>query len=261
MANKFNIKNFFIGFKIPFEGMRFIKANPALKKFCIWPIIISIFVLILLFIGLSIIFGSIVEYFAGLVPNEWWWKILAITLIISGVVLSFFIAMFLFSTIMEIIIAPFAEHLSEKTEDIISKTRELKGVKKRGFSKQLANDISSIFKRLLFILLINLKNLLWNLIPVAGPFIYYIISIRDNLTLLGMEFFDLPMAKRMDTMSQKWAFVKMNRSLFMGAGVMNAVMLLLPILKVILMPFSYIGATLSVIPIWDSCYQHKDLTK
>ena len=245
------VSSFAEGFKAPFMGIKFVKKNPELKKYCIMPVILNTIIFILLLIGLVILVSNLLGSISNFYPDRWWWKILLFLAFIIGFAICFFIVIFLFTIILEIVIAPFAEILSEKTEKILFNSEEIPGIKNRPFFKQLYMDISSIFKKLFFMLIINIKHLLWNLIPVAGPVLYYIFSIRDNLAFLGMEFFDPSIVKRMDTFKEKWGFVKNHRSLFIGAGTIQTIMILIPILKVLLTPFGVIGATITFVKIYQ----------
>ncbi len=198
---------------------------------------------------------------AGMIPNlypdKWWWQILLVLAFIIGISLCFFVILFLFTIILEIVTIPFEEIVSGKTERILFDSAELPGTIKRPFLKQVYFDITMVLKKLFFVLFTNLKNLLWNLIPVAGPVLYIIFNTRDNLTFLGMEFFEPSVDRRVNYFKEKREFARKHRILIMGAGTIQLIMLIIPVLKVLFTPFGVIGAT----KVFVDMYKQGNLTQ
>lgn len=247
-----NIKGFIQGYNSPSLGLKFIKQQPQLLKYCIIPIMINILVSLLIFMGLSLLVNKGVKTLSHSLPQAWWWTILIIIAFIIGISLSFFIVIFLFTTLLEIVNAPFLDYLSERVEKILFKNDQLPGRIQYPFFKLLYLEITGIFKKIFFLILINLKNLLWNLVPVIGPVLYLIFSYRDNLTLLGIEFFNPSLSLRMKPFKQRWQFAKKYRSVFIGAGTVHMLMILFPILKILIHPFAIVGGTITFVEIYKN---------
>jgi len=245
------LNSFASGLKVPFSGVTFIKEHPELLKYCIIPVIINFIITVLLVVGAVYLSSSLSDLIPDIYPDKWWWKGLMILVFIVSLGLCFFIIISLFSIILEILTIPFADYLSERVERILFHTRELPGIIRRSFLKQVLFSLSLAFKKLLLMLFNNLKYFLWNLVPVAGSILFFVFSTKNQLQVLGMEFFEPSLERRITRFSQRKEFIKNNRLLIYGAGTIQLIMLMIPVLKIIFNPFGTVGATILYVRLYQ----------
>ena len=226
--------------------------HPKLRVFVLFPLLINI----LIFAGAFwFLFSSITDwidsYIAGLPDFLSWLSYLFWPILIVSILFAF---SFLFSTVANLIAAPFNGLLAEKTEYLLTNS-QISG----GNFSDLIKDLPRIFKRELQKLAYFIPRMLFCgilfFIPVVGqtvaPFIWFVFAGW----MMAIQYADFPFDNhKISFKSMKNALAKrLGKNLTFG--MLISFFTTLPIVNFIIMPVAVCGAT----AFWVDIYKEEML--
>ena len=218
------------------RGFKIIR-KPEIRAYVVLPILINS----LLFGGLIwfgyALFSPLVEWMISFVPEfldflRWiiWFFITILTAVI---------VFFTFTTVANVIAAPFNALMSEKIEAQLT-GREFES--RSSFIELAVSSIRSQLGKLLYILLWSIALLIFSLIPLlnfAAPVMWVIFGSW----LLSLEYLDYPMGNHELNFSQQKQVLGQRKGLALGFGGATMALTSIPLLNFIVMPVAVAGAT------------------
>ena len=241
------IRQFISGFFYPFRGLKMVFTHLRLMKYALAPILINIIIFMTLLFAAKHYW---MQFISRLEPNDapiymmilmWIAYYLAMVL---GFVLFCLICFLLFTTIGNVIAAPFLDMLSECTECVywqqeIETPFSLK-LLFRDLGVLLLEESRKLLTWLLFMLAIS--PLL--LIPILGYIMFLILSTVFSVYFLGLAFVDFSLARRRHGLAKKKAFAWRVKYTLLGLGTAISIRLLNTLIAFLCLPISTVGATL-----------------
>ncbi|MDY0779788.1 EI24 domain-containing protein [Tenacibaculum sp. IB213877] len=237
------IKNILKGIQAYTNSFSLISKLKLWKYFAI-PILISVLVAIVIVIIAFTLSDNIGHYIASIWKWDWGKETFeVISTFLSGLIIVA-IGLILYKHIVMALSAPFMSPVSEKIENHLrGKTHQHRNT---SFSEQLIRgiriNIRNLFKELLFTILI----LLLSFIPVIG--------ILSSVLLLLVQAYYAGFGNMDYTLERHYKykesieFVRKNRGLAIGNGIVFILMLLIPVIGVILvLPLSVTAASTQTI--------------
>jgi CysZ protein len=241
MKKTFDLAKLRIGFSSYFRGYGFLFQNPKLLKYSIIPGILNCF----MFIGLIIlIYYNASLLVRNIMPdgNQWYMILLKIVIVIITIVVFYNVLIMLYNIISTIICGPFNSILCQKVYQTET-GRELP-LSPNKMLAQLMIDIEFEIKYLFYSLFKSLVLLLYLLIPVVGPFFYFIHSHIHTATILGWDHLGRPLGIMGHDFKQQKEYVYTHRSSCTGLGLAIFLLTFVPVVNLFLMPGSVSGGTL-----------------
>lgn len=237
------IQNILKGIQAYFGAFKLI-SKLKLWKYFIVPIIISLFTAILVGFIVYVFSDNIGHY----VANFWRWDFgkktfELISTFVSGLLIVV-LALVLYKHIVMALSAPFMSPVSEKIEDYLR--GEDHKHRTTTFQEQLIRGIRINLRNLIRELLLTLPILLLGLIPVLG-FVSTILLFIMQAYYAGFGNMDYTL-ERHYKYKESINFVKKNKGLAIGNGIVFMLFLLIPVIGVILvLPLSVTAATTQTI--------------
>ena len=240
------IQNFLTGFVYPFKGLKFLLKNPTLYKYILIHTLITIVVFASV-IGLGVYIG--IEYGVPWIESLQLWDNIIWT--ISEYILL--VILFVFITVLSIVIAVLfssafstitCDKLSSKTEEILTgKTGDVQLSFKENLIKTIKEIILSIIRSILLLFKMILL-LIINFIPILGSILYIVIAFVFSAKDITVEYLDYPLDRRNIKDENKKLLYKNNKGYYYGFGTAILLITLIPVLNLILISISTVGATL-----------------
>ena len=234
--------SFFDGILSVFRALKLIKNTPRIYKFMAAPIIINIIVF-----AIAIYVGShyFTKYIDRILPDgSTWIAILFYVIIVLFIIAVAAIIYFTFTAIAHLVAAPFNDLLSEEIE------KKLTGKKvdeKFSFSKILEDvgrTMKNEIKKFLLFGFFQVIILVFNLIPVIGQFIYAALSILITAYVLGYGYFAIPCDRQRIPLLDQFAYIRKNKMLFLGFGLISSFLIIIPILNLFFLPVCVVAGTI-----------------
>ncbi len=238
------MNDFIKGFSCAFSGFSWI-LRPKIRRFVYIPLAINVVLFVLAISLLAQFAESWVGSWIGQ-KADWWgifqWAYDIVVPIVSFVIYAtlLFVSYFLFSSVANLIAAPFNALLSKAVE------QRLAGVTITYSEMPLAKEIwitvkTEIVKLLRFIAIACLILLIL-VIPVVNV-IFPVIWFVFMAYALSLQYIDYPMANHGHFYPTQRKLLKQNRMQRLGFGTAANLLLFVPILNFIAMPVSVCGAT------------------
>ncbi|WCO01579.1 EI24 domain-containing protein [Psychroserpens ponticola] len=242
------IKNILNGIQA-YSGALALISKLKLWKFFFVPIIISIItatVIILTAYGLS---DNISDYITSLLPdwaeNSW---IKGIFSFISGIIILA-IGLILYKHIIMALSAPFMSPVSEKIEVYLTGA-ERKNHRNTTFKEQLWRGIRINIRNLAKELLITIPILLLNFIPIVTIFSTVLLFLVQAY-YAGFGNMDYTLERHLNY-RKSVQFVRKNKGVAIGNGIVFILFLLLPVIGVILvLPMSVTAASIKTVKLLE----------
>ena len=237
------VRSFFRGAAYPLRGWRLARQHPKLLRLCVAPTLVTVLLLVVIFGALWMNWTQVV----GLLwprPQDSWlrplWYVLSIVMI--GAVLV--VAYCLFFIGQSLLLVPFTDALSERTEQILRGSPppqqpllQTLWSAVRGVGHQTVNLT-------LYAAILGPMFLLSVAVPVPGTFILGAAGAYATALFCGFDMLDLSMARRNWTLRKRWNVVRQNRMLVLGFGSAASLALAVPVLNLVAPPLAAIGATM-----------------
>jgi len=240
-------RRFRLGVGLPWQGLRFLLAQPRLLGLIVAPALINM-VLLLAALAAALLWGP------GLRGRVWsrpgaqgfWGLILSGIWLGTAALVVLLLAMLGFICVYGLaglVLTPFLDYLSERVEALVLGPRAdcfSWGV----FCRQVGISAFHSLLNLGLYLLVMGSLLLLNLVPVAGQVLFALTSGTATAFFLGREMLDGPLTRDGYGWRGKLQLVWEHRAVAMGLGAATAALLWLPLLNFVCLPLAVIGGTL-----------------
>lgn len=246
------VKNILKGIKT-YSGTLKIISKLRLWKYFGIPILISLIIAAVIGFSAYELSDNIGQYIGKLWPWEWGKEAFNTISNILGGVLLLILGLILYKHIVMALSAPFMSPVSEKIEAYLtgSETHEHKI---SSFKEQLWRGIRINLRNLFKEILISVPLILIGFIPVIGFFASILIFLTQAY-YAGFGNMDYTL-ERHYTYKESITFVRKNRGIAIGNGIIFMLFLLIPIVGIILvLPLSVTAATINTTALLD----HKKL--
>ena len=247
-------KNLKYGFYSYGTAIKFISKN-HMKRYFLFPVLLNIVFYLLGFVAAGELSDHLLNYIESLLQTDSW-EFMGSEFLANSIhfilwlvlkLLTFLIIAFLGGHVVLICMSPILGIVSEKTEYILSKKEY-----PSNFKQIISDTIRGIrIAARNFFLELGVIMLLFILsfIPLVGflsPFILFLVASY----YYGFSFLDYNLERKKYSPRESANYMKQNRGLVVGNGIMYALILMIPILGVTLSAFgsivSTVAATLSL---------------
>lgn len=213
--------------------------HPRLRRFVIYPILLSVLLFSLLFFGLHYLVGEFNQWFSHFLPAWLQWLSYLIWLLFF---LSFFVlVIFTFVLVANLVLAPFNSYLAEQVERFLGGQLP----EERSLLDNL-KDIPRIVGRQFSIILYYLPRALLILILFLIPIVQIIapfLSFLFHGWLMSLTYLDYPTDNHRIPMSTVRAWLCERYWLGLGFGVAVLLLSLIPGVNFFVIPAAVAGAT------------------
>jgi len=226
------------GFTAPWAGLRYLAKNPALWRYGALPIVVNLLITGLL---LAVLMCAGVYFCVAIHPKfgeGWLWLFaeISVATMLAIVVLAITAAAWLL--LQSILCGFFYDRLARQVEIQLGiPPEQLKNVSLFSQTVDTLRDVRQL-------LLINAGCFAVQFIPAVGPVLGLCGSYYFTSYLLGLEYFDYPLALRGRRRAEKLDFAHRHRFHVIGLGTAVAVLVILPIINALFLTTAVIGAVL-----------------
>ena len=236
------MNDFFFGFFYPIRSLNFFFKQPRIILYSMIPMVINLIIYgTILYFCYSWIIGTSGELTGtNSLEATWFQEILHFFILIFSFLLLLLVCYFLFITIGGIINAPFAEHISQMVEEIITKT---KYDSKLNFLQDAWYSIKAESFKLLFYFSIIIPLFFIGFIPMIGSVLATILGTLFSFFYSALDYLDYPMTRRFYRLKRKIKVTHSGGLLSYGFGCMAFLMLFLPVINVFFKPVLVVAGT------------------
>ena len=241
-------KNCINGIKAYFGTFKLISKLGLWKYFGI-PILISV----LLGLGILALAYSFSDSVGALIAKAWIWEwgaqsFATISVYLGGLVILVF-GLILYKHAVMALSAPFMSPVSEKVEQhLLGETNHQH--RQTTFSQQLIRGVRINVRNLLLELILTIPLLLLSFIPVIG-ILFTILIFIIQAYYVGFGNMDYTMERHFNY-RDSIAFVKKNKGIAIGNGIIFVLMLFIPIIGLIItLPISVVAASTETVKILE----------
>ncbi|MCP4323236.1 MAG: sulfate transporter CysZ [Alteromonadales bacterium] len=243
----------------PFSGIHYLLkgakllSHPKLRFFVLIPLMINVLIFASAFWFLFSAITEWIDSYIAALPN-WlsWLSYLFWPFLIFSILVSF---SFIFSTVANLIAAPFNGLLAEKTENLLTG----KPINDDGFA-DLIKDLPRIFKRelqkLAYLLPRLLICLVLFLIPAFGqtvaPFIWFVFAGW----MMVIQYADFPFDNHKIPFSEMKKALSAHLGKNLTFGMLTSFFTTIPVVNFVIMPIAVCGAT----AFWVDIYKEEQLS-
>ncbi|MCO6548089.1 MAG: sulfate transporter CysZ [Gilliamella sp.] len=238
------IEYFFKGWSLAF--------SPGIKRFVFLPLIANVVIMSALFYWFFTAISGMVDWGVSYMPS-WlhWLGYIIVFMVILALVILF---CYFFSTVTNIIAAPFNGLLAEQVE------AQLTGIPAADMSWiSLIKDLPRIFSRelqkLLNYLLWAIPILLTYFIPVIGQSVTPVVWFLFTAWQINIQYADYAFDNHKITFHRMRELLKQDRVDNLTFGMIVSIFTMVPLLNLIVMPIAVCGAT----AMWVDRYRHQAL--
>ena len=236
------VSRFAKGFLYPFLSARFIGKNPSLWKYVLVPFLVN-----LLIFSLAVYFG--LDFFNDFVVRQipqgeaWYWGLVYYFLWLVALAVTAVLVFFCFTVVGNLISSPFNDLLSERTEELLSGTRNEERFSLGLFWKDSLRTLGTEAKKMSLFVIVMLLILPLNLIPGFGNALYSLLALLLTLFFLAFEYLGYVMARKRLSFREQRRYVLGRTPLMLGFGTGVLAILAIPFLQFICIPAGVVGAT------------------
>lgn len=222
------------------RGFRMLR-EPEIRLFVVIPITINVVIFALLMtLGFGLL-GDGIAAIIGWLPE--WLSFLSWILWPLAVVLVLAIAMYSFSTVANLIAAPFNGLLAEKVEEKITgkevSGRETLASAIASFPRSIKREIQKLLYYLLFALLVLILSFIPPIAPFSGVLWFLL-----GAWMLSLEYCDYAMDNHALSFPESKRRLRAARASTLPFGLMVMVGTMIPVLNLFIMPAAVCGGTL-----------------
>lgn len=234
---------FFAGFLSLWQAFCFLRGNPSLLKYIVWPFVINV----LVFAG-TVYWGF--DFFNQLVgqylPTQdvWYWQLLGIIIKVLLGLVSAVVVFFTFTVLGNLIASPFNDVLSERTEQLLSNDRSAEKFSWSRMAVDLWRVITDELRKVSIFVILMILLLLFNLLPGIGSLIYALCSCALTVFFLVVEYTGYFFSRKHLGFRDQRRFIASDRRRALGFGLAVLCMLMLPFVQFFTIPLAVVAATL-----------------
>ena len=236
------MNDFFFGFFYPIRSLSFFFKQPRIILYSMIPMVINLIIYgTIFYFSYNWIIGTSGELTgANSLEATWFQEILHFFILIFSFLLLLLVCYFLFITIGGIINAPFAEHISQMVEEIITKTKYDSNL---NFLQDAWYSIKAESFKLLFYFSIIIPLFFVGFIPMIGSVLATILGTLFSFFYNALDYLDYPMTRRFYRLKKKIKVTHSGGLLSYGFGCMAFLMLFLPVINVFFRPVLVVAGT------------------
>lgn len=223
---------------------------PGIRRYVIMPILANIVIMSLLFYWFFTMISSVIDLGLHYMPSWLQWLSYITTIMIVLVFAIFFC--YFFSSITNIIAAPFNGLLAEKVEDYLTGSPS-NDDSIWYFIKDFPRVIGREFKKALYYIVWCIPLFLTSFIPILGQLITPILWFIFTAWMINIQYADYAFDNHKVNFYQMRQLLKKNKIDNICFGMIISIFTMVPILNLIIMPVSVCGAT----AIWVDRYRHQ----
>mgnify|MGYP001190502551 CR=1 FL=1 len=233
---------FVSGFRTPFASFQFVVRNPGLFRFIAIPFLINLLVFsLVVWLGLDFFAATVSERLPQ--GDAWYWVTLYYFLWVLAFAFTAIVVFFTFTVVGNLIASPFNELLSERTEEILTNTKNEEPFSLAVFGRDATKSLLDEVKKLAVFVAVMLVVLPLNLVPVFGSALYAVLATAVTLYFLSVEYLSFTMTrKRLDFREQR-RFIANRKRLMLGFSCGVLLLLAIPMVQLMCIPMAVIGAT------------------
>lgn len=225
------ITDFVKSFYYYFEGLS-ILTRPGFRSYFVYSGLIGIVVMALCFFIIKLSYISLGNFLSDLIPWEMAWLDIASDWVSFGGMLVIFFSMFKY--LMLIITAPLMSQLSEKIESYLENDVDIQTSSSISWLKELGRglliSVRNIFRELFFTLILLLMSIIPGLGILSSPLILVVQGYYA-----GFGIFDF-WAERHYSYNSTVKYMKSNKGMLIGNGIVYVILIAIPIIGVFLAP-------------------------
>jgi uncharacterized protein involved in cysteine biosynthesis len=226
------------GFLSPWEGFRFMNRNPRLWRFGVLPVLfnllITAFVLVMLIVAGVWYARELHPRFAG----SWWMRGVEVLAILGILAVVVGLALAAWLLLQSILCGYFYAKLARQVElQLGLPPGEIKEV-------SLGREIADGVRDVAALIGVNGGLLLLHVVPLIGSIVATVGSLYFDCWLLGLDYFEYPLALRGKTRKEMRQFAKVHRPQTLGLGAAVLLMALVPVISAIFLTTAATGAVL-----------------
>jgi CysZ protein len=226
--------------------------SPGIKRFVFLPIIANVVVMSILFYWFFHTISGMVDWGLSYMPS--WLHWLGYILILMVILMLVVLFCYFFSTITNIIAAPFNGLLAEQVE------AQLTGIPAPDISwisiiKDLPRILGRELHKLANYLLWAIPILLTYFIPVIGQSITPVVWFLFTAWQINIQYADYAFDNHKITFQRMSELLKQDRGDNLTFGILVSFFTMVPVLNLIIMPIAVCGAT----AMWVDRYRHQAL--
>jgi CysZ protein len=216
--------------------------HPGLLKFALIPFLINLIVFSgSIYLGFDFFNDSVVH----LIPQgeAWYWAVLYYFLWILAVLVTAVVVFFSFTVVGNLISSPFNDLLSEKTERLLTGTRDDSFFSLKTFWQDALRTLIVEVKKISVFVVMMLFLLLLNLIPGIGSIIYSVLAIMLTLFFLVVEYMGYVFSRKRMNFGDQRRYIFSRRTTMLGFGIGVLALLMIPFLQFVCIPLAVVSAT------------------
>jgi CysZ protein len=231
------------GFFALLRGGRLFIRYPQLLKLVLIPFLINVVTF-----SLAVYFG--LQFFHDFVVNllpqgdAWYWVVIYYSLWVTAGLLTLVLVFFCFTVVGNLIASPFNELLSERIERLLLPEVEGAPFTLKAFGRDMLRVWAVELKKMSLFVVAMLLLLLLNLLPVVGNLLYGVLSVLLTLFFLAQEYFAFVHERKKRDFRYQRQYLMQRKQLVLGFATGVLLMLAIPFLQLVCIPFAVAGATL-----------------
>jgi len=229
-----------IGISSFFRGLSLL-TNPKLRPFVIIPLTINILLFSVLTYSAFLYFGGLVDWLMSFLPT--WLSFLNWLLWPLFAIATAIIVFYSFNLACNLLAAPFNGYLSEKVEEYLTgeqkeeafSWQEIAKLAPRSFARELSK-LAYYLPRALIIFLITLIPI----IDLIAPFLWF----GFGAWMAALQYIDYPMDNHSISFKDMMNELRGRRMTSYSFGSLVMIFTMIPIINLVVMPASVVGATI-----------------
>jgi len=230
--------SFFEGLRAPWEGYRYMQANPSLWRYATWPVIINLFLTGLFIYLIWKSFGLYGEHIHPFFETSIWMRIAEVAAIVVAIVLCLVFVVIVWLLLSALLCSVFYAKLAEKVEIILGMDpKEIKEV-------SILYQVVDALRAAATLGAINIALLFLNLLPGIGSAMALVGTFYFDSYTFGYDYFDYPLVLRGLRREEKLLFVRTHRAHAVGLGSVVLFLNFIPIIGAVFLTTSTVGAVL-----------------
>lgn len=224
------------------RALGMIARDARLRKLAMRPFLISVAVVL---VGLPLLLWFVGDLFHLLLPSAAEWSGIVETLVRVLFTIAMTVAgLFVLLMLGRIVGAPFNSKLSEGVEEVYLGTTRGSEQSLRAIVGEGVGSVLTAVGRLLLFLLFYPVILATQLIPVAGIFIFPVLSTLYGAFALSFDFTESSWERHLPGFRNRLRFMRQHLPAFLGFGLGAVVMMIIPIVNFLLIPVGVAAGTL-----------------
>ncbi|WP_392553353.1 sulfate transporter CysZ [Orbus wheelerorum] len=223
---------------------------PGIRRYVIMPMLANIVIMSLLFYWFFSVISSVIDFGLDYIPNWMQWLSYIATFIIFVIFGIFFC--YFFSTITNIIAAPFNGLLAEQIEAYLT------GIPAEddsimSFIKDIPRIMAREMKKLIYYIVWCIPLLLTSFIPLFGQFVTPILWFIFTAWMINIQYADYAFDNHKVSFYQMRQLLQQDKIDNTCFGILVSFFTMIPILNLIIMPVAVCGST----AMWVDRYRHQ----